>query len=197
MMPLAKAFVDQGHAVLWAAAGPVCARLEREGFRAVEAGLDEPASMDEFARRFPEVSTLAPAERPDFMFPRLFGDVRAGPMLAGVLPVARDWGPSLVVSEAAELAGPIAAAATGVPGVTHAFGALLPAARVAAAATKVAPLWEPRGWPPARSEGSTTTSTSTSARGACRRRRRRMSPPCSPFDRWPRRARPVTTFRPW
>lgn len=148
MVPLAKAFVDQGHAVLWAAAGPVCARLEREGFRAVEAGLDEAASMAEFAQRFPEVRTLAPAERPDFMFPRLFGDVRAGPMLAGVLPVARDWRPSLVVSEAAELAGPIAAAATGVPGVTHAFGALLPAARVAAAATRVAPLWEAEGLAP-------------------------------------------------
>lgn len=47
--------------------------------------------------------------------------------------------------DAAELAGPIVAAELGVPNVTHAFGALLPAARVAAASDEVASLWRDHG----------------------------------------------------
>lgn len=40
------------------------------------------------------------------MFHRLFGAVRAAPMLADLAPVARDWRPDVVVHDAAELAGP-------------------------------------------------------------------------------------------
>ena len=148
MTPLARAFLERGDEVLWATAGPACARLEREGFRAVAAGLDEAEGMSELARRFPELQSLAPADRPTFMFPRLFGDVRAGPMLAALLDVTRDYQPSLLLCDAADLAGPIAAAALGVPNVTHSFGAILPAERVAAGGSQVAPLWEQQGLEP-------------------------------------------------
>jgi UDP:flavonoid glycosyltransferase YjiC (YdhE family) len=54
-------------------------------------------------------------------------------MLVDLLPIAAECHPHLLVCEQAELAGPIAAARLGVPNVTHAFGRLLPAARVRAA----------------------------------------------------------------
>jgi UDP:flavonoid glycosyltransferase YjiC (YdhE family) len=148
MVPLARAFVDRGHDVAWVTGEDACARLRGGGFDAIAAGPAEGAALGEFHRRFPEAQSLAPPDRPEFMFPRLFGTVRAGPMLTGLLPIARAWKPSLLVSDQAELAGPIAAAALEVPGVTHAFGRLLPANRVAAAATEVAPLWERHGLEP-------------------------------------------------
>jgi UDP:flavonoid glycosyltransferase YjiC (YdhE family) len=52
------------------------------------------------------------------------------------------------VNDAAELAAPIAAAAIGVPSVTHAFGALLPEVRVRRAGEEVAPLWRAEGLEP-------------------------------------------------
>ncbi len=53
-----------------------------------------------------------------------------------------------MVNDAAELAAPIAAAAVGVPHVTHAFGALLPEVRVRRAGEDVAALWRAEGLEP-------------------------------------------------
>jgi UDP:flavonoid glycosyltransferase YjiC (YdhE family) len=154
MVPLARAFLDAGDDVLWATAADVTARLEREGFRAVPAGLTQADGMAELARRFPELESLPPPERPDSMFPRLFGSVRAAPMLDDLAPVARAWSPGLVVNDAAELAGPVVAGAQGVANATHAFGALLPEPRVAAAGREVAPLWTANGLEPRPYGGS-------------------------------------------
>ena len=149
MVPLARAFLDQGDEVLWAGSSDVCRRLAVDGFQAAAAGLGEAEGMARFAERFSaEAQALPPQDRPLFMFPRLFGTVRAGPMLADLLPVVRGWRPQLVVHDAAELAAPIAAAAIGVPSVTHGFGGLLPRQRVAAADAMVAPLWEAQGLEP-------------------------------------------------
>jgi UDP:flavonoid glycosyltransferase YjiC (YdhE family) len=65
-------------------------------------------------------------------------------MLADVEPFAKEWSPQLVITEPAEFAGPIAAAVIGVPSVTHSYGPLTPARRVAAAGVAVAPLWTQR-----------------------------------------------------
>ncbi|MGI9022061.1 MAG: glycosyltransferase [Acidimicrobiales bacterium] len=142
MVPLAQAFVVRGDEVQWAAAPEVCARLDKVGFATTEAGLGEAESMTMFAEQFPEVTTIPPTERPLFMFPRIFGTIRAEPMLADLLPVVRDWRPTVVVAEAGELAGPIAAATVDAPSITHGFGTLLPRERVSAVAGAVAPLWE-------------------------------------------------------
>ena len=148
MVPLARALLAVGHDVLWAAHEDVCPRLRGEGFDVTPAGLGEGATSDKFAQRYPEFASLTPAERPDFMFPRIFGPDRAGPMLADLLPVAREWQPSLLVCDQAELAGPIVAAVLGVPNVTHSFGSLLPEVRLARAAEAMAPLWEEHGLDP-------------------------------------------------
>lgn len=148
MVPLAAAFGERGHEVAWVVAEEACPRLRSEGFEAFAGGLAEQAALAEVMRRFPEVHDLPPPERPAFLFPRLFGLVRTGPMLADLLPIARTWKPSLIVSDQAELAAPIVAASLGVPSVTHSFGHLLPATRLAAAGEVVAPLWEEHGLEP-------------------------------------------------
>ncbi|HUP71595.1 MAG TPA: glycosyltransferase [Acidimicrobiales bacterium] len=148
MVGLARAFLDRGDSVLWVTGADACARLEREGFEASPAGRGEREGMAEVNRRFPEIQKLPPPERPEFMFHRLFGTVRAAPMLADLMPTAREWSPTVVVCDAAEFAGPIAAAALGVPNITQSFGALLPENRVAAASTEVASLWTAQGLEP-------------------------------------------------
>lgn len=88
------------------------------------------------------------------MFPAFFGEVWTPPMLADLLPVIDDWQPALIVNDAAELAAPLAAQLRGVPYVTHAFGALLPAGRLAETADVLAPLWQAHGLEPRPYVGS-------------------------------------------
>lgn len=145
MVPLARALLDQGNDVLWATGDEVCGRLEREGIATSAAGLDDGVAMSTFYERYPEVSDVPPPERSDFMFPRLFGAVRAEAMLADLLPVARSFAPDLLVCDAAEFAGPIVAAVVGSPNITLSFGATLPPPRVAATGDAVAPLWAAHG----------------------------------------------------
>ena len=148
MVPLAQAFLDRGDDVMWATADEVRTRLEREGIRTSAAGLDDGVAMSRFYEQYPEVHAVAPPERSDFMFPRLFGPVRAQAMLDDLLPVAQAWSPDLVVCDAAEFAGPVAAAVVSAPNITLSFGALLPEPRVAATGAEVAPLWTAQGLEP-------------------------------------------------
>jgi UDP:flavonoid glycosyltransferase YjiC (YdhE family) len=141
MVPLAEAFLDRGDEVLWATGREVCSRLERQEITTSVAGLDDGVAMATFHERYPEVADVPPPERSDFMFPRLFGVVRAEQMLADLLPVARSFAPDLLVCDTAEFAGPIAAAVVDAPNVTHSFGATLPPPRVAATSDAVEPLW--------------------------------------------------------
>jgi UDP:flavonoid glycosyltransferase YjiC (YdhE family) len=154
MAPLARAFVERGDDVLWTTGASSCAWLERDGFAATPAGLDERDGMEEFGRRFSEFGALAPPARPDFMFSRLFGSVRAEPMLHDLEPIARRFAPDLIVRDATEFAGAIVGAALGVRTVTHSFGALLPAHRVASVDPELEHLWASRGLEPRPYGGS-------------------------------------------
>jgi UDP:flavonoid glycosyltransferase YjiC (YdhE family) len=148
MVPLARAFLHRGDEVVWATGEEVCTRLEREGIKTSVAGLDDGIAMARFYDQYPEVQSVPPPERSDFMFPRLFGSVRAPAMLTDLMPLARTWSPELVVCDAAEFAGPIAAATLAIPNVTLGFGALLPEPRVASTGAIAAPLWETHGLEP-------------------------------------------------
>jgi UDP-glucoronosyl and UDP-glucosyl transferase len=109
------------------------------------AGLSQEERFERFRSGHPEINELPPHERPDFMFGKLFGEISAPPALADLLPIVASWRPELVVNDAAELAAPIAAAAIGVPHVTHAFGALLPEVRVRRGGEEVDALWRAEG----------------------------------------------------
>jgi len=122
--------------------------VKRAGIDAVSAGLSQAERWAQFGRRHPEINELPPQERPHFGFGKLFGEISAPPALADLLPIVRSWRPDLVVNDASEFAAPIAAAAIGVPHVTHGFGALLPEVRVRSAGDEVAPLWRVEGLEP-------------------------------------------------
>ncbi len=149
MVPLARALADRGHDVRWAVPDDVHPRLQAAGFATFSAGLDVATRSAEFSRLVASFSSLPPEERPDRLFPAYFGAVSPPAMLADLLGVVEVWPPALVVSDMSELAGPLAAAVRGIPHVAHGFGPLLPAHRVAAAATEVAPLWRAHGLEPA------------------------------------------------
>jgi UDP:flavonoid glycosyltransferase YjiC (YdhE family) len=100
--------------------------------------------LAEYRRRFPEALGLPPPSLADHMFPKLFGSISAPPMLEDLLTLV-DPRPDLLIHDAAELAGPIVAASLGIPSVTHSYGGLVPAHRVAAAARELAPLWNSLG----------------------------------------------------
>lgn len=154
MVPLAQAMAARGHQVLWALPDAAVANVERRGIRAVASGSTGFVGPAFVMRQYPEMAALAPAEVPDVMFGKLFGAIAAPAMLADLVPVALDWRPDLVVSDAAEFAGHIVAAELGVPSVTKGFGPLVPERRVAAAAVEVAPLWRSRGLEPRPYGGS-------------------------------------------
>lgn len=148
LVPLARALVARGHELQWATAPDGCARVEQAGFEAVPAGVTQAARWAEIDRSYPEIGNLPPQQRPDALFPKLFGAISAPPALADLLPLVEEWRPELVVNDAAELAAPIAAAAIDVPHATHAFGALLPEPRVRAGGEEVASLWRTQGLEP-------------------------------------------------
>jgi UDP:flavonoid glycosyltransferase YjiC (YdhE family) len=148
MVPLAIALLERGGLVRWATSADSSVRLGSVGIDAVPAG---PAFDDiraEYLVRYPEARSLAPADRPDHAFPRLFGEVAAELMLPEVLAAAREFEPDLVVHDQAAFAGSVAAAAVGVPNVTHAFGPLTPRHRVEGAAERLVPLWRGAGLEP-------------------------------------------------
>jgi UDP:flavonoid glycosyltransferase YjiC (YdhE family) len=147
MLPLAGALQRVGHKVRWAGAEQVCTALRSRGFDAVPAGIYEVVPSP-LRSPPPEITALPPAERPDHLFALIFGPLRARPMLADLMPIVEAWRPHLLVCEQGELAGPIAAAAHDLPNVTHAFGRLLPAGRVARARESMGDLWREHGLEP-------------------------------------------------
>jgi UDP:flavonoid glycosyltransferase YjiC (YdhE family) len=148
MVPLAHALRDRGHDVLWATGPDAQPWVRGAGLRAFTAGLNRSDARHELQQRHPELRTMPGEEIPDLVFPKMFGGICAPAMFADLLPLAKDWSPRLVVHDAAELAGPVVAAALGVPSVTKSFGALTPRHRVAAASDEVAPLWRSVGLQP-------------------------------------------------
>jgi UDP:flavonoid glycosyltransferase YjiC (YdhE family) len=154
MVPLAHALRDCGHDVLWATGPDAHPWVRGAGLRALTAGLNRSDARHELQQRHPELRTMSGEEIPDLVFPKMFGGICAPAMFADLLPLAKDWSPRLVVHDAAELAGPVVAAALGVPSVTKSFGALTPRHRVAAASDEVAPLWRSVGLPPPPFAGS-------------------------------------------
>ncbi|HEX7186626.1 MAG TPA: glycosyltransferase [Actinomycetes bacterium] len=141
MVPLARALLSAGHELLWATGADACQVVRAAGIGAAESGLTdtEVAPLRAEARR--AAAGIAPELVPTRVFPVLFGAARAEPMLAGLLPVAREWQPDLVLHENGELAAPLVATLLGVPHVVHAFGGAIPAAILADGSESVADLW--------------------------------------------------------
>src|SRR4051812_23691708 len=99
MLPLARAFREAGHDVLWATAEQALPLVTAIGVEAVASGASGPE--EEALRR--ELRTRAeavdPAGRGVYVFPRMFGAALTPPMVADLVQVARSWRPDLLVHE--------------------------------------------------------------------------------------------------
>lgn len=147
MVPLAFACVAAGHEVRWATSGDACPLVAAAGLEAVPAGMTGQVLCDTVDLLKAHAATLAPPSRAAFMFPHMFGAAFAPAMLPDLLAVAGDWKADLLVHENGELASPLVGALLGVPSVTHAFGGAIPAAFIADAGERLAPLWAEHGLP--------------------------------------------------
>ena len=145
MIPLARAFVAAGHEVRWATSAESCAQVSAAGLQAVECGLFGPLLKQVRDRAFVEGSRLRPEHKAAFVFSTMFGRDLTPPMLADLLPLAREWRPDLLVHEHGELAAPLAGEVLGIPTVTHSFGGAVPVPILAGAGELLAPLWAEYG----------------------------------------------------
>lgn len=148
MVPLAHALAARGHDVLWATGADAGGLVRSAGLDVVPAGMTEldlaPLRAD---IRRALAGGLRPEQLAEFVFPRMFGATRTPPMLYDLLPVAREWGPDLLVHEQGELAAPLVGTELGVPHVTHAFGGAVMSESAAEAGERVAGLWAGLGHP--------------------------------------------------
>lgn len=117
MVPLARAFQARGDRVTFVTGSTMHERVQQLGFPCVTAGPDV-QQMQHDALADPSVRELL-ADQPWRVAAAIFGG-RVGPVLDDLAGV--DLAPDLVVHDAYELAGPLFAARSGVPWVTHAVG---------------------------------------------------------------------------
>jgi UDP:flavonoid glycosyltransferase YjiC (YdhE family) len=148
MVPLARAFAAAGHTVLWATSADSCARVVAADLDASPAGLSgvrlREVVRDQHATAAAQAS---PARQAEFIYPRMFGEAFAPPMLADLLPLAQSWQPDLLIHENSELASPLVGATLQIPSVTHAFGGAIPSSFLVAAGERLAPMWAQHGQP--------------------------------------------------
>jgi len=141
MLQLATAFREGGHDVLWATAVQATPLVTAAGIEAVAAGAHGAAEAALRGGVLSRAMELPGDSRAPFVFPRMFGEALTPPMAADLVPLARDWGPDLLVHEQAELAAPLAGALCGVPTITHSFGTAVPVPILEDTRQRLAGLW--------------------------------------------------------
>ena len=148
LVPLARAFVDDGHEVVFATAASFGAHVETTGFRTVDAGMQP----DELAARFgpyrERLAEIPIAERRPYAFTWRFATVEAPGKLPDLMEAATRFEPDLLVYESGDLAAPITATALGITSVHHGFGRMVPVACFERAAPEMEGLWRGVGLEP-------------------------------------------------
>jgi UDP:flavonoid glycosyltransferase YjiC (YdhE family) len=145
MLPLAKAFLAEGHDVLWGTGVAAGATVSAAGIATARVGLSGDALRELGGLVRGEGLKLDPEARAAFVFPKMFGATFTPAAVADLLPVASEFDPDLMIHENGELAAPLVAAVLDRPSVTHAFGGAIPAAFLDAAGEQVAGLWSDHG----------------------------------------------------
>ena len=153
MLALAQALRRAGHEVAFATAGDFCPRVEKAGFPAFPAGMSLAQQMEEAAGRYPEQAALAAMERFEQFVPRMLAGVAAPARATDLVPLVREWAPDVLVHDETELAGPVAAAAAGIPWVDQSVGILRPLSMLQLAGEVQAPLARQHGVEPMRFAG--------------------------------------------
>jgi UDP:flavonoid glycosyltransferase YjiC (YdhE family) len=144
MLPLARAVRQAGHEVSIATGSSLARFVAGAGFRHFEV---QPESIETVRAAFPEIEPLSGVARNKAMWRLVFGGRIAEGMAAGVLELARDWPPDLIVHEDLDFGAWIAAERLRVPQATVQATAWRPALR-AAIAEPMAALRSRHGLPP-------------------------------------------------
>ena len=113
LVPLARAAAAAGHVVAFACAASFRPHVERAGFAAFPAGFDERGrAMPELYPGLRAVPLPAVAE---WWIPRVAAGLWAAAMTPDLLTIAREWRADLVVRDAMEYGGCLAAEVLGLP----------------------------------------------------------------------------------
>lgn len=144
-LALAQGLARAGHEVAFATAADFCPHIERTGFAAFPAGISLADQMQDAQRRYPEQAGLKAMARFEQFVPRMLAGVAAPARAADLVPLVRDWKPDLLVHDETEFAGPVAAAAAGVPWADQSVGILRPLAMARLAGETLAPLCAEHG----------------------------------------------------
>lgn len=152
LLPLATALRDLGHEVGFATGPAFLPVLRDMGYICFKAGSD-PLTSEQRNAMFPQLGALRPHEQRSFFFPRIFGGVEALPRATDVLEVITAWRPSVLVNEAAELGGPLAAAKSHIPHATVGFGLPVQSDVLAMTDSAVKEYWASFGVRPATPAG--------------------------------------------
>ncbi|WP_030900050.1 glycosyltransferase [Streptomyces sp. NRRL F-5126] len=123
-LPLARAFRDRGDDVAVMTAGAFAPVLAPEGIELLGVGPTADVLFAETARRTGADAATDPTPETVAEF---FAGTRVDLTADEALAAARAFRPDLVVAEACDAVGPLAAAALGVPYATLAFGPAIPA----------------------------------------------------------------------
>jgi UDP:flavonoid glycosyltransferase YjiC (YdhE family) len=148
LLPLARAFRDRGDAVAFATGPSFGRRIESHGFTPLAAGIDQPELEARFTQARAEIKTLPVPERRPHAFTRRFAQLDSPARADELRARAGEWQPDLIVHESAELAGPLVAAARGIPSVHHSFGRMIPRSAIDRGAPVAAAMWERAGLEP-------------------------------------------------
>ncbi|MFN2607588.1 MAG: glycosyltransferase [Acidimicrobiales bacterium] len=146
MVPLARALQAAGHEVAFATESRFCPRAEHAGFVAFPAGIGPGKVLDRTLAR-PDVAPPGPEGAWRFGA-QMFAGVAAPAKVPDLMRAVEAFRPALVVHDVTDFAGPVAAAAAGLPWVAHSLGPLFPMEFARAAADLVGPLWEAWGVAP-------------------------------------------------
>ena len=121
LLDLAQALQSAGHEVRFATNKELHRLIIAAGLQPVEAGMSVAEMREERLRRWPETERQ-PASK---WATRMWAQIMAPSILQDLLAIATDWRPHVVVHDEGDYAGPVAAAKSDVPWVTHAWGSPL------------------------------------------------------------------------
>jgi UDP:flavonoid glycosyltransferase YjiC (YdhE family) len=113
LVPIARAATDAGHEVAIACRASFGPTIERSGFRAFPAGYETRGRQ--VFELFAGVRMQPESEVDYWMHRQVFIGVYATAMVPDLLMLCRDWHPDLIVREAGEFGGCVAAEVLGIP----------------------------------------------------------------------------------
>jgi UDP:flavonoid glycosyltransferase YjiC (YdhE family) len=143
MLDLAQSLQKVGHDVRFATNSERHGVISVAGLQPLEAGMSLAEMRRERLRRWPETDRQ-PAS---VWATRMWAQIMAPSTLRGLLAIMADWLPDVVLHDEGEYAGPVAAAKSNVPWVTHSWGSpLRPTSELADLEELTAALWMSSGF---------------------------------------------------